>query len=53
MRQPEEVLHSLHPFMQKIRDSAMVFLENGTNVNFADPEGNTALYYAIKRKYKN
>lgn len=27
------------------------FLEQGANVNFGDPLGNTALYYAVKRKY--
>jgi ankyrin repeat protein len=27
-------------------------LKNGADVNFADAKGNTALYYAIKRKYK-
>lgn len=26
------------------------FLQNGANVNFADKKGNTALYYAVKRK---
>jgi len=28
------------------------FLKNGANVNFADSKGNTALFYAVKRKYK-
>lgn len=28
------------------------FLSNGANVNFADKDGNTALFYAVKRKYK-
>jgi len=28
------------------------FLENGANVNAADPKGNTALFYAVKKKYK-
>ena len=28
------------------------FLKNGANVNAADPKGNTALFYAIKKKYK-
>ncbi|MES1159435.1 MAG: ankyrin repeat domain-containing protein [Bacteroidota bacterium] len=28
------------------------FLKNGANVNFRDKEGNTALLYAVKRKYK-
>lgn len=28
------------------------FLENGADVNFADAKGNTALFYAVKRKYK-
>lgn len=28
------------------------FLKNGANVNAADPQGNTALFYAVKRKYK-
>jgi hypothetical protein len=27
------------------------FLENGADPNFADPKGNTALYYAVKRKF--
>ena len=39
-------------FLWKKFDIAKWFLENGANVNFADPEGNTALHYAIKRKYK-
>jgi ankyrin repeat protein len=28
------------------------FLKHGVNVNFADAKGNTALFYAVKRKYK-
>jgi ankyrin repeat protein len=28
------------------------FLENGADVNFADTKGNTALFYAVKRKLK-
>jgi hypothetical protein len=28
------------------------FLSNGADVNFADKDGNTALFYAVKRKYK-
>ena len=28
------------------------FLKNGVNVNFADSKGNTALFYAVKRKFK-
>lgn len=28
------------------------FLKNGANVNFADNKGNTALFYAVKRKYE-
>lgn len=28
------------------------FLKNGADVNFSDPDGNTALYFAVKRKYK-
>lgn len=28
------------------------FLQHGANVNFADIKGNTALFYAVKRKYK-
>lgn len=28
------------------------FLKNGADVNFADEKGNTALFYAVKRKYK-
>ena len=51
MRQLEEVLHSLQQLWEKF-DIAEWFLENGANVNFADPEGNTALHYAIKRKYE-
>jgi hypothetical protein len=39
-------------FIWKKFDIAQWFLENGANVNFADSEGNTALYYGIKRKYK-
>lgn len=27
------------------------FLQNGANVNAVDPKGNTALYYAVKRKH--
>ena len=29
------------------------FLQNGADVNFADSKGNTALYYAVKRKLKS
>jgi ankyrin repeat protein len=29
------------------------FLQNGADVNFADSKGNTALFYAVKRKLKN
>jgi ankyrin repeat protein len=29
------------------------FLQSGANVNFADSKGNTALYYAVKRKLKS
>jgi len=29
------------------------FLQNGADVNFADAKGNTALYYAVKRKLKS
>ncbi|HTI10733.1 MAG TPA: ankyrin repeat domain-containing protein [Puia sp.] len=28
------------------------FLKNGADVNFRDKEGNTALFYAVKKKYK-
>jgi hypothetical protein len=28
------------------------FLQNGADVNFADSKGNTALFYAVKRKHK-
>jgi ankyrin repeat protein len=28
------------------------FLENSADVNFADSKGNTALFYAVKRKLK-
>ncbi|UVI29229.1 ankyrin repeat domain-containing protein [Paenibacillus spongiae] len=28
------------------------FLKNGANVNYEDPDGDTALLYALKRKYK-
>jgi hypothetical protein len=28
------------------------FLQNGADVNFADKKGNTALYYAVKKKYQ-
>ncbi|UOE51727.1 ankyrin repeat domain-containing protein [Mucilaginibacter sp. SMC90] len=28
------------------------FLKNGADVNFADKDGNTTLFYAVKRKYK-
>ncbi len=28
------------------------FLQNGANVDFADEKGNTALWYAVKKKYK-
>lgn len=32
-------------------NAARWFLENGADVNFADATGNTALWYAVKRKY--
>jgi len=32
-------------------NAAAWFLENGADVNFADKKGNTALFYAVKRKY--
>jgi len=28
------------------------FLKNGADVDFADPKGNTAMFYAVKRKFK-
>lgn len=28
------------------------FLKNGADINFADKDGNTTLFYAVKRKYK-
>jgi ankyrin repeat protein len=28
------------------------FLKNGADVNFADKDGNTMLFHAVKRKYK-
>ena len=31
---------------------ALWFLENGADVNFADDSGNSALFYAIKKRYK-
>jgi hypothetical protein len=43
------------PFMASFTwrrfNAARWFLENGANVDFADAKGNTALWYAIKRKY--
>jgi len=32
-------------------NAAQWFLENGADVNFPDKKGNTALFYAVKRKY--
>jgi hypothetical protein len=42
----------LAAFQWKRFNIAEWFLTNGANINFADSEGNTALFYAIKRKYK-
>jgi len=42
----------LSAFNWKRFNIAQWFLEQGANVNFSDPSGNTALYYAVKRKYK-
>ena len=42
----------LAAFQWKRFQIAEWFLQNGANINFADPEGNTVLFYAIKRKYK-
>jgi hypothetical protein len=42
----------LAAFMWKKFNVAEWFLKNDANVNFADTEGNTALFYAVKRKYK-
>ena len=42
----------LGAFQWKRFNIAEWFLKNGANINFADSDGNTALYYAIKRKYK-
>ena len=38
-------------FLWKRFKVANWFLEHGADVNFADKEGNTVLYYAIKRKF--
>jgi len=32
--------------------AAALFSKYGANVNFKDREGNTALFYAVKKKYK-
>ncbi|QHW00997.1 ankyrin repeat domain-containing protein [Spirosoma endbachense] len=42
----------LAAFTWKRFNIASWFLENGVDVNIADSEGNTALFYAVKRKYK-
>ncbi|HTE01005.1 MAG TPA: ankyrin repeat domain-containing protein [Mucilaginibacter sp.] len=42
----------LAAFMWKRFNVAEWFLKNGADVNAADKEGNMALYYAVKRKYK-
>jgi hypothetical protein len=42
----------LAAFQWKRFNIAEWFLQNGANINFADAEGNTALFYAVKRKYK-
>lgn len=41
----------LAAFLWKRFNIARWFLENGADVNFADSKGNTALFYAVKRKY--
>jgi ankyrin repeat protein len=41
----------LAAFNWKRFEVAKWFLENGANINAADPKGNTALHYAVKRKY--
>ena len=42
----------LGAFNWKKFDMAEWFLKNGANVNAVDNDGNTALFYAVKRKYK-
>ena len=42
----------LAAFMWKRFNMAEWLLKNGANVNFQDAKGNTALFYAVKRKYK-
>ena len=42
----------LAAFQWKKFDMAEWFLKKGANVNYADPQGNTALYFAVKRKYE-
>ena len=42
----------LAAFTWKKFDVAEWFLRNGANVNAFDNDGNTALFYAVKRKYK-
>lgn len=42
----------LAAFMWKKFNMAEWFLKNGGDINFADSEGNTALFYAVKRKYE-
>jgi ankyrin repeat protein len=41
----------LASFMWKRFTIAQWFLKNGAAINFADSLGNTALFYAVKRKY--
>lgn len=41
----------LAAFIWRKFNAAEWFLKNGANVNAADEKGNTALFYAVKRKY--
>jgi len=42
----------LAAFNWKKFKAAAWFLKNGADINFADEEGNTALFYAVKRKFE-
>jgi Ankyrin repeats (3 copies) len=52
----DDVAGSDTPFIAAIKwrkfNVAEWFLKNGSNVNFADQEGNTVLFYAVKRNFQ-